>query len=223
MEPGCAAIVVAGGPAPPPAVAALLPATAYVVAADSGVDHAHALGLRIDVAIGDFDSVSAAGLAALERSGTPCERHPAAKDATDFELAVALALRHRPDHLLVVGSAGGRLDHLLGMLAVLAGPGTVALQVEALLDRSRVSVVRSRAALRGRVGELVSLIPLHGRVTGVTTAGLRWPLVDADLDVGSSLGVSNEFAAGSAGVQVTRGTLLVVQPDALTDPSTEDS
>ena len=69
---------------------------AFVVAADGGADAALALGLHVDLAIGDFDSISAAGLAALERAGTRIERHPAAKDATDLELALDAALAAEP-------------------------------------------------------------------------------------------------------------------------------
>ncbi len=79
-----------------------------------------ALGLRIDRAIGDFDSVSAAGLAAAEAAGAIVERHPAAKDATDLELALDAAIALEPARILVVGSAGGRLDHLLGSILLLA-------------------------------------------------------------------------------------------------------
>ena len=84
-----------------------------------GLDRALALGLRIDRAIGDFDSVSTAGLAAAEAAGAVVERHPAAKDATDLELALDAAIALEPSRILVIGSAGGRLDHLLGSLLLL--------------------------------------------------------------------------------------------------------
>ena len=104
-----------------PSEAALpaLPDGALVIAADGGIDRALALGLHVDVAIGDFDSVSPAGLAAVEAAGRAIERHPAAKDATDLELALDAALALEPSRILVVGSSGGRLDHLLGSLLLL--------------------------------------------------------------------------------------------------------
>src|SRR5690349_19765065 len=83
-----------------------LPEDAHVFAADSGVDLALALGLHVDRAIGDFDSVSAAGLAAVEAAGAVVERHPAAKDATDLELALDAAVALEPARIVVVGSAG---------------------------------------------------------------------------------------------------------------------
>ena len=88
-----------------------------MIAADGGVDRALALGLHVDVAIGDFDSVTAAGLAAVEAAGARIERHPTAKDATDLELALDAALALAPARIVVIGSGGGRLDHLLGVAA----------------------------------------------------------------------------------------------------------
>jgi len=77
-----------------------LPAGAAVIAADSGAE----LGGRIDLLVGDLDSISAETLAGIER----VERHPAKKDATDLELALRAALRLEPERILVVGGAGGR-------------------------------------------------------------------------------------------------------------------
>jgi thiamine pyrophosphokinase len=113
-------VVFAGGSKPSGRVLALIPGGASVVAADRGADHALALGLRVDVAVGDFDSISPAGLAELERSGARVERYPVAKDACDLELALDAALSLRPRRILVVGGAGGRLDHLVGELLLVA-------------------------------------------------------------------------------------------------------
>ena len=93
---------------------------AFVIAADSGADHALALGVPIDLAVGDFDSISAAGLATLERHGVRLERHPVDKEATDLELALDAAVAAHPRRVVVVGGTGGRLDHVLGELSLFA-------------------------------------------------------------------------------------------------------
>ena len=73
---GVETVVVVAGGHPSPGAVPELPSGAYVIAADAGVDRGLALGLRIDRAIGDFDSVSAAGLAAAEAAGAIVERLP---------------------------------------------------------------------------------------------------------------------------------------------------
>lgn len=211
-------VVVAGGDPPDPSARAYVPRCAWVIAADSGVDHALALGLPVDHAVGDFDSVSPKGLQALAAAGTPIERHPAAKDATDVELALEIAALHRPLRLLLIGEAGGRLDHTLGILTLLAAPAYAGIEVTARLGTALVTVVRDRRSIHGSPGDLVSLIPVLGPGGGVTTAGLRWPLTDAVLEAGSSRGISNEFVGGTAYVRVVTGVLLAIQPEAPREP-----
>ena len=60
------AIVLAGGDPADPRLAASLPAGARVVAADSGLAQAAALGLHVDLVVGDMDSVDSDLLAEAE-------------------------------------------------------------------------------------------------------------------------------------------------------------
>ena len=189
-----------------------LPAGAMVIAADGGVDRALALGLHVDLAIGDFDSVSSAGLAAAEAEGARVARHPTTKDATDLELALDAAVALGPAGILVVGSGGGRLDHLLGSVLLLADERYAAADVDAYLGDACVSVVRGYRAIAGTPGDLLTLIPMHGPAEGVTTEGLEYPLRGETLPPGTSRGVSNVFTAPRAGITVERGCLLAVRP-----------
>ena len=204
-------VVVAGGQSSPGRVVAM-PERAYVIAADSGIDRALALGLRIDLAIGDFDSVSPAGLAEAEASGAVIARHPPEKDATDLELALDAAIALDPSRILVIGSAGGRLDHLLGSILLLGDARYASATVDACLDDNRLWVIRGERTLEGTPGEIVSLLPVHGPAEGVTTSGLEYPLNDETLAAGTSRGVSNVFAAVEAVVSVARGCLIAVHP-----------
>jgi thiamine pyrophosphokinase len=190
-----------------------------VIAADGGVDRALTLGLHVDLAIGDFDSVSAAGLAAAEAAGARVERHPTAKDATDLELALDAALALQPTRIVVVGSGGGRLDHLLGSVLLLADERYAAADVDAYLGDASVSVVRGSRTLAGTPGDLLTLLPVHGPAEGVTTEGLEYPLRGETLPSGASRGVSNVFSASRARITLERGCLLAVRPGPETDES----
>lgn len=206
-------VIFAGGARPVGRrVRSVVSAGTYVIAADGGADHAFALGVPIDLAIGDFDSISAEGLAALERNDVRVERHPAAKDATDLELALDTAAVLRPQRVVVVGGTGGRLDHVLGELSLLADDRYAEIEVDALLGQATVHVVRRDRVLTGRVGELVSLFALHGPALGVVTDGLVYPLREETLLPGSTRGVSNLFAEPRARVALEGGVLLAVRP-----------
>lgn len=205
-------VVVTGGDPVRPGDRAHAPDGALVIAADSGIDHAHALGLRVDVAIGDFDSASPGALERAEADGATIERHPAAKDATDLELALDAALAHRPARIVVLGGGGGRVDHLLANAALLTADRYAEAELVAHLGGATLTVVRRSADLHGARGELVSLLALHRPAVGVRTVGLLYPLEHEDLVPGSTRGVSNELVASPASVSLADGVLLVVQP-----------
>lgn len=217
LTTGPVAVVVAGGGPPAPGAVDAVPPGALVVAADSGLDHALALGLAVDVVVGDLDSVSAAGLEAAAAAGTRVERFPEAKDATDLELALDRAVAAGARRVVVLGPDGGRLDHVLATATLLAAPRYAAVAVEARLGPARLAVVRpgARATLTGRPGELVTLLPVHGPAAGVVTEDLLYPLRDEDLPPGSSRGVSNEMVGETAAVSLRAGVLLAVQPGGL--------
>jgi len=208
-------VVVAGGDPVLPSERAWVPPGAVVIAADSGLDHAHALGLRVDVAVGDFDSVTPQALARAEADGTRIEDHPAAKDATDLELALDAAAARSPERVVVLGGHGGRIDHLLANAALLSSDRYAAVDVVAHMGGASLTVVRSEAEVQGARGELVSLLALHRPATGVTTRGLLYPLSGEDLLPGSTRGVSNELVGSPARVSLTAGVLLVVQPGSI--------
>jgi thiamine pyrophosphokinase len=205
-------VVVAGGEAPDPEVLRDIPAGATVVAADRGVDHALALGLHVDVAVGDFDSASASAIEAAERAGARVERHPRAKDATDLELALDVALELGARRILVLAGVGDRLDHLLAAFLLLASPRYAAVEIDAWIGSSLTQVVRRERDLRGEPGELVSLMPAHGPASGVRTDGLVYPLDGETLEPGSTRGISNELASPNARVSLERGVVLAVRP-----------
>jgi len=208
-------LVLCGGGLPNPML--VVPPADVVVAADSGADQAAALGLRVDVLVGDLDSIGPATLATLREEGTEVQQHPPDKDATDVELALAAAVDMAPARIVMIGGHGGRLDHALATMGALSAVATPGRAVEAWMGPALVQVTADDVSISGRPGELVSLVPIGGPVQGVTTAGLRWPLVLATLAAGSTRGVSNELVDDRARVMVGAGALAVVRPHAL-DP-----
>src|SRR5689334_18888700 len=113
------ALVFAGGDPPPRELVAGLDRSALVIAADSGLDHALALGFRADVVVGDLDSVTPDALAHARADGAEVELHPAEKDETDLELALRRAVALGMRRVTVIGGGGGRHDHLLANALVL--------------------------------------------------------------------------------------------------------
>ena len=172
------AVVFIGGDPPSPGVVARLPAERIVIAADSGLTHAYALGVDVDLLIGDLDSVTPGEVARARADGVDVEQHPINKDATDTELAIDAALNRSCDHLVVVSGGGGRFDHELGALMAMSRPSLNGIDVEAWWGATYMRVIHGPDAqtFDGRPGAVVSLIALHGDVREVRALGLRYPL-----------------------------------------------
>jgi thiamine pyrophosphokinase len=194
-----------------------------VVAADGGARLAVPLGVAINRWVGDADSVDPAALEELTNAGVAVDLVRRDKDASDTELAILAALAAGATDLTVVGALGGpRLDHALANIGLLSLPGLEGIPARLLDPAARVSLIRApdaggrpvRAELRGRAGDVVSLLAADGDVEGVTTEGLRYPLRDEPLPAGPARGLSNVRLGETAAVTVRWGHLLVVESPA---------
>lgn len=205
-------IVIAGGDPPLPGTRQELPSPAWVVAADSGFDHAAGLGLEVDLIIGDMDSVSSEGAV----SRTARISHPADKDQTDLELALRHVAAHESvQRIVVVGGFGGRFDHTAVNLGLLAADWLETLDLEWIAGAAKCHVIRDVRRIHGDPGEIISLVPVGGDAIGITTKGMKWALDNEDLPAGSTRGAGNILTGSVATVKVRSGTLLAIQPNAV--------
>jgi len=206
-------VVVANGELPDgrmAAVQSVIDSADLTIAADGGIVTCRAVGRWPDRLVGDLDSVSEDLVAAARGHGVEIVEFPTDKDETDLELALGMAIDDGATELTVCAAFGGRLDHELASIALLASPRFAKLVVQATDGRRRLQVVRRSASLDLEQGATVSLIPWGGPAEGVTTAGLQWPLTDATLPLGSTWGISNVAADDSQSVSLTAGVLLAV-------------
>ena len=201
------ALIFAGGDRADPVEP--LPRADMVVAADGGYDHATALGFRVDLLVGDMDSIASESLP----DHVVVERHPVDKDATDLELALESVLRHRPARVVVVGGGGGRLDHEIAVAETLCAARWAEIdRIDWITGRGTAFVVRESRSVPGGAGRLLSLIPVGGSAEGVETRGLKWELRGETLPHGATRGLSNVMLGPTADVSVRSGCLLVVAP-----------
>ena len=186
------------------------PAAQSVIAADGGIEAAFAVGLGVDHLVGDLDSVSAEALVRADEAGVAVHRHPAEKDESDLELALSLAVDLGAGAVHVVAREGGRLDHQLANLLVLASPRWTGVDVAARVGLHRVWVVRGRRALPLRPGDPIALHAVGGPASGVTTQGLRYGLADEVLEPLVARGIANEVVEASPVVGLRSGVLLAI-------------
>jgi len=209
------AIVVAGGDAAADDAAQLAGAD-LVIAADSGATWLAARGIRPDLVVGDMDSVDPALLERLAADGVTVERHPPDKDASDAELAVDRAVGAGANEVVIIGAlAGGRLDHELANLLMLADPAWRGANLRIVRGGTTARALHGgeRIALRAGEGGLVTLLAIAGDAIGVRTQGLAYPLDGETLRMGRSRGLSNRVRRAPALVSLEGGTLLVIEAE----------
>ena len=176
----------------------------FVIAADGGLRHTLAAGIRPDAILGDFDSLGY----------TPDEAQvfPVEKDDTDAMLSVRLGLDRGYQDFLLYGSLDGpRLDHTVAnfqTLQFLSDRGAAGY----LVGRDQLVTVVKNGSLCFPAGcsGTVSVFCMGPDARGVTLRGLYYPLEDGTLTAGFPLGVSNHFTGEAAEISVKDGSLLVM-------------
>ncbi len=182
-----------------------------IVAADGGVNWLQRQGLAPAALIGDLDSARPTLVRRLASSGCVIQRYLPTKDETDTELALLYAAREAPESITIIGALGGRLDHELGNIMLLALPALRGIATAIYDGTSWVRLLQAgQMIVHGSAGDTVSLLPLGGDCQGVRTSGLGYPLNDETLRFGPARGVSNFMLSEKAQIEVRVGRLLVV-------------
>lgn len=182
----------------------------YIICADGGTRHALALGLTPQLVIGDMDSIDKDKWQALENSGVSVELFPQDKNETDLELAIGRAIELSPERLLIIGALGGRLDQMLGNIALLSDNRLSTLNARLDDGVEEIFFCRDQAQIHGSKGDILSLIPWGNAVYGVQTKGLNWPLQNETLFPDQTRGISNEMTENAASIKIESGLLLIV-------------
>ena len=204
-------VIFANGLVPDPeAIRNLLRPDDLLIGADGGARHIMGLGLMPSLVVGDLDSLTGDELYELSSADVKIEQYPEDKNETDLELALDHALEQRAGSILIVGALGGRLDQTLGNISLLSDPLISRLNIRLDDGLEEIFFCRSQTQVSGKIGDIVSLVPWNGDVSGVVTSGLKWTLTGETLSPHKTRGISNEMTAETADIQITSGSLLVI-------------
>jgi len=187
---------------------ALLRDDDFIIAADGGIRHVLALGRTPNVIVGDLDSVPANF--EISKFDNEVILYPKDKNETDLELAIQHALTLNPEQIIILAALGGRLDQTLGNISLLSDLRLLTFNFRLDDGIEEVFFCHDHVEIRGIAGDLVSLIPWQGEVTGVVTTDLKWVLQNETLYPHKTRGISNEMIGNTAAVQIGSGLLLVV-------------
>ncbi len=183
-----------------------------IIAADGGYKYLAEIGLRPNLLVADFDSLTISA-----PSDLPVMRFKSEKDDTDMGIAIAEGIRQGCTEFHLHGGTGGRADHTFanyqalvnlarqGLRGCLIGDGWLA-----------TAVTNSEIRLKPLSSGTVSIFSIDNECRGVSISGLKYPVDHAPLTNSYPLGVSNELTGQPAVISVEAGTLLIFCPiDAL--------
>lgn len=172
-----------------------------IIAVDGGLSHLRKMGLIPSLIVGDFDSCPKEIL--NEYSHIEQIHLKRDKDQTDLE--VALERTKSEAHVRIFGGVGNRLDHTLAHLLLLLRYNNVWLETE----KELLFVVHQQVSLDVERGQTLSLLPLFGKVEGITTRNLKWELHEESMDQ-NYFGISNVCLEDRVEISATTGHLLCI-------------
>lgn len=199
------ALIIANGTLPhPDFVRALVKLAKFIICSDGGANHAHALGIKPDIIIGDFDSINPPTkdfFQDVEQIVIPDQY------STDLEKAISYCIQKKITSVDIVGAFGDRIDHTTGSLGCFKKFGKL-IHMRIVDTVGEVTLIQKEVHLNMREGEKFSLIPLE-RCTGVSTKNLKYELNNGILELGVQEGISNEALSSRVSIYLESGTLLL--------------
>ncbi len=183
----------------------------FIIGVDGGCKWCIENHLAIDLAIGDFDSLEDHDFERLPEFATRIDHYSSHKDLTDLELAIQAALAESPQRLTVLGTWGGRTDHALANLLCLARQSKL-LPVAMPGARQNGYLLKCghEIVIEHQIGQTVSIMAMLNDCHGVSNQGMKYPLTDATILMGSGFGLSNQTVTNPASISLNNGVLLVL-------------
>lgn len=184
----------------------------FVIGVDRAAYWLLAHGIVPDVAIGDFDSVTKAELAAIRKKVKKIIEYTPEKDWTDTELALEYAMKRKPSETVIFGGSGTRLDHELGVLHLLERAQQGGIPTVFRNATNEVTMLgRGRTIISKREGSrYVSVLPISKTIT-ISLTGFKYNLKKKTIHRGQTIGISNEFTGMTAEVMLFAGSVFIVQ------------
>ena len=141
------------------------------------------------------------------------DTHQPEKDETDTELALLKAQATGCTEVVVLGATGGRMDHMLGNIHLLFPCLQKGMEAYILDSQNRIYLIDKERTFNRREiwGKYISFLPLTEEVRGITLTGFKYPLHEKDIEIGTSLCISNELVGEEGAITFTDGVLIVVE------------
>jgi thiamine pyrophosphokinase len=204
-----AAILTSGGMPPLKTALECISQADITICADGAANWAYQNGITPDILIGDMDSIQPHVLEALK---TRCETVylEVKKDDTDTHAAAKLAKAKGADTAVIIGGTGGRLDHAMANINVLAWLEASGISARMEGSMETVRIVKDKLIFDAESGTYFSVFPFENGTLISCRNGVEYPLERHRIDSRSTLTVSNRVTTPQAEIIVHKGTAIVM-------------
>ncbi|MBD5548216.1 MAG: thiamine diphosphokinase [Lachnospiraceae bacterium] len=176
-----------------------------VIACDGGYDSCRERGIRTDLVVGDFDSLS------YVPDHPRVVRLKPQKDDTDTGWAVSEGLRQGYREFVIYGGTGGRISHTIANIQILTDLALKGAHGILIGKDSWYRVIcNEEICFKAEEKGFISVFCIGEQAEGVFEDGLKYGLHDAVLKKEYPVGVSNEFIGKESRIAVKNGVLLLI-------------
>ncbi|MTD40194.1 thiamine diphosphokinase [Erwinia sp. CPCC 100877] len=186
----------------------------YFIGVDRGSLYILEQGWTLDLAVGDFDSLTEAERQQVKKAAHELQQAQAEKDDTDTQLALALTFEKFPKaNVTLIGATGGRLDHFLANLWLPLEPRfqTFAAQIKLKdIQNSIAYFLPGSYSIQKAAGMTYLAYCCLTPVTNLSLTKSKYTLDQVDVAVPTSY-ASNEFVGETADFSFDTGLIAVIQ------------
>lgn len=185
----------------------------YIIASDKGLEILDKYNIKPNYIIGDFDSVDKKILKKyINKKDIKVQKLNPDKEYTDTHLAVKLAEKLKSTNVIILGAIGTRLDHTIANIHILKETLDKNIECKIINKNNEIQLVNKTIILnKDDKYNYISLIPLTTKVEGITLRGFKYLLSNITLEIGQSIGVSNEQLEKNAEVKIKDGILILIK------------
>ena len=184
----------------------------YIIASDRGLEILDKFDIKPNYIIGDFDSIDKKILNKYINTDIEIKELNPEKDYTDTHMAIKLAIELKSKQIIIVGAIGTRIDHTIANIHIIKEALDNNIECKIIDERNEIQLISKKTTLeKDKKYKYVSLIPLTTKVEGVTLKGFKYELFNQTLEIGHSIGVSNEQVEEYAQIDLKKGILILVK------------
>lgn len=185
----------------------------YIIASDKGLEILDKYNIIPNYIIGDFDSIDKNILSKyINNKEIVIRKLNPEKDYTDTHMAIKLSIELNSTDVTILGAIGTRIDHTIANVHILKETLEKGIDCRIVDNRNEIQLINKKAVLEmDKEYKYISLIPLTTKVEEITLRGFKYPLSNATLEVGHSIGVSNEQYDKIAEIDLKSGILIMIK------------